>query len=66
MCHGPEFDCIPIFGDGHQFMYWDLYMHCKDSHCGIDDHAADTMFGPWHICIYRYTLLYDYNCRHIV
>jgi hypothetical protein len=53
MCHGPEFGCIPIFGDGHQFIYWDLYMHCKDSHSGIDDHAADTMFGPWHICIYR-------------
>jgi len=30
----------PILGDGHQSMSRDFHTHCRDSHCGMDDHGA--------------------------
>ena len=29
--------------DGHQTINRDLYHHCKDSNCGMDDHHPKTM-----------------------
>ena len=46
--------------DGHQAINRDLYHHCKDSNCGMDDHHPKTMS----IDHGKYMLLLD--CGHLM
>ena len=38
MCHGHDMGCFIHYGDGHESINRDLYIHKKDSQYGMDDH----------------------------